>query len=310
MEDVKNTKVKTITISDIRQSENWAKYLEWLGWRSFRTSGGVNVEVMKTPVGGLIKIQRPKHLNKKDLDEVEKIRRENKAMFVKIEPLLGQNLSVFEKNDYTLSVSPLAPPSTIYIDLTLEEKVLWKNISKSGRYSIRSADKEGVKVHFYPHPKEEVLEQFYSIAKETSRKQGFVIQSLADLKKKAEIFGKEAFVVLSFNKEKQLLGGKFFLGHEKSVWYLHAGTNELGRRSDAGHKMMWESFLYFKKAGYKVMDMDGIDDERFPSFTKNWGGFSYFKEKFGGEIIRFPEPRIKYFSRFLRFLAKRRAMPL
>jgi lipid II:glycine glycyltransferase (peptidoglycan interpeptide bridge formation enzyme) len=308
MENTKTSKVKTI--SDIRQSGEWADYLAWMGWKSFRTSGGVNVEIIKTKVGGIVKIQRPKLLNSADLKEIEKICRDNNALFIKIEPSHAQDLKVFKKHDYVPSLSPLAPPSTIYIDLTQDERSLFGSISKSGRYSIRRAEKEGVKVSFHPGPSEEILEQFYSIAKSTSRRQGFAIQSFQDLLKKAEVFKEKSYAVLSYDKEGNILGGKFFLGFGDTVWYLHAGTNDLGRQSDAGHRMMWESFLYFKNEGYVTMDMDGIDDDRYPSFTKNWGGFSFFKEKFGGEVIRFPEPQIKYLSRFLKFMARSRSMPL
>jgi lipid II:glycine glycyltransferase (peptidoglycan interpeptide bridge formation enzyme) len=308
MEASKNSQIKTVL--DIRQSEKWAGYLGWLKWKSVKTNSNVNVEVMKMGLGSVVKVQRPHLLYDKDFEEIEKVSKENKAIFIKIESMQGQDVDIFKKYGYLPSIFPLAPPSTIYIDLTKSESELWNNISKSGRYSIRRSGKFGEKVEFFCNPSSDILQKFYDISKASSYKQGFTIQSFEDLKKKTEIFGNEAWVVLGFDKEGKATGGKFFLGYNKVVWYVHAGTNELGRKLDAGHKMMWESFLYFKKMGYEVLDMDGIDDQRFPNFTKNWGGFSFFKEKFGGDVVRFPEPQIKYLHPILIFMSKFRPLPL
>ena len=307
MEDSKSTKIK---IPDIRQSPNWGRYLEWIGWKEYRTQENINVEIMNIKFGSLIKVQHPAVLSDEDVKEIEDIAVKNRALFIKIEPYIDLDTSVLLDNGYVVSLSPLAPPATIYVNLTLDESVLWKNISKSGRYSIRRAGSEGAEVGFYKNPSTDILEKFYNLSRESSKKQGFSIQNFADLKEKAEAFKDECFVVLGFDKNGTITGGKFFLGYENGIWYLHAGTTEQGRKIDVGHKMMWDSFLYFKSLGYKVMDMDGIDDDRFPNFTKNWGGFSYFKEKFGGEIVRFPYPYIKYLNLMLKFLAKYRTLPL
>jgi lipid II:glycine glycyltransferase (peptidoglycan interpeptide bridge formation enzyme) len=297
----------TIKIADLRQSPNWGKYLAWMGWESFATKNGINVEIMPTKIGGFAKVQRPAAFSKEDLEEIERICRGNKALFVKIEPYVDQDISLLENAGFKLSLSPLAPPSTIYLDLSLDKETLWRNISKSGRYSIRHSED---KIAFHKNPSEGLLKQFYNIARETAKKQGFMLQSFNDLKKKTEIFGDDSFLALGYDKEGSLTGGKFFLGYKDAVWYVHAGTNEQGRQSDSGHKMMWESILYFKGLGYKVMDMDGINDQRFPMFTKKWGGFSFFKEKFGGEVIRFPFSYIKYFSWLFRVIDRLRALPL
>jgi lipid II:glycine glycyltransferase (peptidoglycan interpeptide bridge formation enzyme) len=298
---------ETTKIADIRQSPHWGKYLSWLGWRSYVTKRGINIEITPTKLGSFVKIQRPAAFSKEDLDEIEDICIKNRALFIKIEPYIDQDISVLENSGYRISLTPLAPPSTIYLNLSLDRETLWWNISKSGRYSIRHSE---AKTKFYKNPSEDLLKKFYLITSETSKMQKFMIQSFDDLKKKVEIFGDESFLALGYDHRGELTGGKFFLGYKDAIWYVHAGTNKEGRKSDSGHKMMWEAMLHFKELGYKTMDMDGIDDNRFPMFTKNWGGFSFFKEKFGGQVVRFPYPRIKYFNKVFRFLNKLKALPL
>lgn len=307
MEDTKNVQVEIPQIEDLRQSPKWAEYLAWLGWKPVVTSGGINIEILSTCIGRMVKIQRPGPLTKSDLDEIYKICTENKALFIKLEPSYYQDTDLLTEDGYVKSYSPLSPPSTMYIDLTLDQGLLWGNITKGGKYTIRHSNSETV---FYRNPPEDVLKQLHALFQETAKKQKFSIQSLDDLKKKAEIFGEECYVALSYDSEKNLTGGKFFLAYKENVWYLHAGTNELGRKSDAGHKMMWDSFLYFKNLGYTILDLDGIDDPRFPVFTKRWGGFSFFKEKFGGIVVRFPYSYVKYIHPFFRFMGRIRDLPI
>lgn len=293
-------------VEDLRQSPKWGEYLAWLGWKSVRTTRDINVEILKTLVGGLAKVQRPKVLTEEDLEEIKKICFGYKPLFIKIEPNYFQEVEVLEKNKYKKSFSPLAPPSTMYIDLGCSESALWEKISKSGKYSIRHSKSH---TEFFKNPSEEVLQKLYSLFVETSKKQKFTVQSFADLKKKAEVFGDECFAALGFDQNNNLTGGKFFLAHKTAVWYLHAGTTAVGRASNVGDKMMWDSILYFKGLNFKTMDLEGIDDPRFPMFTRHWGGFSFFKEKFGGIVVRFPHSYTYYINPFLKVVSKLRTMP-
>jgi lipid II:glycine glycyltransferase (peptidoglycan interpeptide bridge formation enzyme) len=108
---------------------------------------------------------------------------------------------------------------------------------------------------------------------------------------------------LVYDKDKKLMGGKYFLGYNKNIWYMYGGTSNEGRRNKAGYNLVWESFLGLKRSGYDFLDFEGVDDDRF-AFTQQWGGFSHFKEKFGGVKVEFPLPRIKYFSSILKHLSK------
>ncbi|EKD95655.1 MAG: hypothetical protein ACD_24C00407G0006, partial [uncultured bacterium] len=68
---------------DIRQSDNWAECLKLYNWNTFKTSNGNNIYILKSPVGAFVKIQRPKLLNESELDEIDKICKENNALFIK-----------------------------------------------------------------------------------------------------------------------------------------------------------------------------------------------------------------------------------
>lgn len=296
-------------VVDIRQSDKWGKYLESMGWKSHRTSGGVNIYSRKSFIGTVVKIQKPKDLKKEDIDEIENHCHGLKPLFIKIEPFVGQDVSVLENRGYKKSFDPLTPPSTIYIDLTKSEEELWAKISHGGKYSIKRAEREGTVTRFYQNPPKEKLPSYFEMVRGTGRRKHFYVQPMRDFENKVKIFGKECHLVLSFNPKGEMLSGKFYLCHEDMVLYSTGGTSEMGLKTKAGYELLWKSTLYFKGLGYKVLDLEGRDDPRFVDATKYWGGFTHFKEKFGGENIEFPYPYIKYLSPVLRFMSKFAKLP-
>lgn len=301
---------KLIPSQDIRQSDKWAAYMKSLNWNAHRTNCGANILFIKSKIGTIVKIQRPSLLDKKDLAEIEVFCLVQKAMSIKIEPFVGQDIKALEEAGYIKSYIPMIPPSTIYIDLTKSEEELWNNISHSGQYSIKRAQREDVKIRFYQNPLKEKLEPYFLMCKETGSRKHFYIQPFKDLMEKVKLFGKSCHLVLAYDKAGNLMCGKFYLCDGDMVLYSTGGSSKGGMKSKAGYELLWKSILYFKGLGYKVLDLEGKDDERFLALTRHWGGFSYFKEKFGGEVVEFPYPYIKYLSPVLKFMNKFFRLPL
>lgn len=296
--------IKIIT-NDIRQSDEWAENMKMYGWDFIRTPGGINVGFLHSKLGSFVKIQRPRLLDEKDLEEIENLCKKNRAFFIKIETSYGQNIEVLTKNAYVASPNIMSPASTIYMDLELSEKVLWENISKGARYSIKRAQREGVLTKFYIHPNEDVLKQFYELYKQTGIKKKYGIKSFDDIVKRTRTFGDKSYLVCVYDKEGGLVGSKYYLGYKENVWYIFGGTSDRGRvKSKAGYELMWQSILYLKNEGYKLLDLDGIFDERFPTYLDWWGGFSHFKERFGGRVIQFPVPYVKYLHPLMKLMSK------
>ena len=289
---------------DLRQSDEWQKYLQTLGWKCITSSKGIKISLLKTFIGTVAKVQKPVALLEKDLNEIEAVCKENKAMFVKVEPGLGQDIELLEKAGYKKSYHPLTPPSTILIDLTKSEEELWAGVSKSAKYSVRRARREGVKIEIYQKPNEEILKEFVKLSKQTQRARKVTPPTLEGLKSEVEIFGDKSYLMLAKNPADEIMVGNLSFGFGRGIWFLHGGTSDKGRRGRWGYGLFWQQFLYFKAHGYEVLDMEGVDDDRFPHFTKTWGGFSYFKEKFGGERVQFPYPYIKMLSPALKLLQK------
>jgi len=290
-------------LTDLRQSPLWGDYLAHFGWKMLRTKSGVALSVRPTFMGSLIKIQRPHALSKDDLDEIDLMAKAEKALVVKMEPSPGQDLDLLTKDGYIYSRFPQCPPSSVYINLTLSQDELWSKVSHSAKYSINRSLREGTTFEVYQKPDEATIKKFYYIAKDTALLKKFYIVPFNDYVARVDAFKDKSYATFVRDSAGKLCGTKFYLEDAGQVLYVSGGTTREARKHKSGYLLMWESILHFKKLGFSTLDLEGVDDPRFPFYTKGWGGFTHFKEKFGGEVIRFPVPTIKYFSPLMKKLS-------
>jgi lipid II:glycine glycyltransferase (peptidoglycan interpeptide bridge formation enzyme) len=289
---------------DIRQSVLWGEYLSKFGWHNVLTKNEIRLSVCPTLLGSLIKVQRPHLLTKEDLSEIDEIAAKEKALIVKLEPMSKQDEDLLKENGFQYSRFPQCPPSTMYIDLHLSQEDLWSRLSHSAKYSINRSRREKDVTEFFQNPSAEILAKFYRIAKETARTKKFYIMPISDYIARIEVFKDKSYIALSKDVHGEITGGKFFLEDGGLVLYVSGGTSSEARKHKSGYLLTWDSIIYFKDKGLDVMDLEGMDDKRFPNYTKDWGGFSHFKEKFGGEVVQYPVPYIKYYSPLMRILTK------
>ena len=175
MEDSKIYKIDELphldfSYQDLRQAENWAKYLATLGWKSVRTPSNINVEIINTNFMSVAKVQRPCPLSQEQLLEIDRVCLENKVAFVKLEPHIQQDLGLLREMGYTASGFPLIPPSTMYLDLTPTADAMWKNLRQSAKYSINRARREGARVETVRNPNPDAVKKFHALSKSTGVK--------------------------------------------------------------------------------------------------------------------------------------------
>ena len=84
-------------LESLRQSKEWFSYLKFLGWSELKTTSGIKIAFMKTPLGAVTKIQRPPKFTEKDLLEIEKLCKKRRALFIKIEPVDEDNAKLLKK---------------------------------------------------------------------------------------------------------------------------------------------------------------------------------------------------------------------
>lgn len=292
-----------------RQSPQWEHFMRFLKWEAVKLPSGDNAFFLKSPLGTVCKIQRPNQLSQANLENLDKIAMQKKALFIKLEPNLTQDISLLAQNGYIPTEFPLAPPKTMLLDLTKTQAELWGAVSHSGKYSINRARRENSMVEIIKNPTTEQIERFYRVQLYTGKRGKFYVEPLAHALAVAKEFADHCYLAWVFDNDNKLESAKIFVDYKNVLTYIRGGTTPAGRKQKGGYLLMWEAMLYFKNLGFELIDLEGLDDKRFYRFTRGWGGFSHFKEKFGGIVVEFPAPHLKIYNPVLKFISKIMPIP-
>lgn len=288
---------------DIRQSENWAKHLQTLGWKSQRTKSNTNVEILDKYLIKIAKIQRPNKLDKEEIHNIEQMCTDQNVTIVKIEPKTNDEASILLDFGFIKTGDFLTPPKTIVIELKKPKAELLSEVSKRTRYYIRKAETERSHVYIYRNPDISNIESFYRVYKASAVHNKNYRDSLQDIKNKVECFGENAFIAISHNEDGGICGANLYLAHKNCVWYMHGGIKRTDENCAAGYKLMWETITYMKDIGFEYFDLEGVYDKRYKG-TKKWKGFTFYKSRFGGKEIEYPGLYTKYNNTILRNVSK------
>jgi lipid II:glycine glycyltransferase (peptidoglycan interpeptide bridge formation enzyme) len=303
--------------SDLRQSDEWGKFLSTQGWEieAIRDRRSVTrAYIKKIPlIGSVVKIQRPPAMP--PIKEIDKIAQKHRALFVKLEPSLSTI------NGFLPDPAPCLPTKTVVIDLTKSEKELRQDFSQDARQSINKAEREQLSVTSYQGGNESLgkgLIEFHQLLKKAGRRTHFWPPNFKTLKAKTDAFGKNAILFLAHPPTHRAsegqafhpLAGALILIHNGTAYYHHAASTSKGQKLHAPYLLIWEAIKFLKDSTnhqlstIDYLDFEGIYDPRYHRATRNWQKFSIFKTKFGGTEIDYPPPLIKGYNPIARFLLK------
>jgi len=284
---------------DIRQSVQYANYLEREGWIVERFNE-VNYFIKKIPIiGGVLKLQRPEGIDYQFIDElVIKYR----VFQIIIEPKDALQAKLVLKHGFKLSKSPFLPSKTLQIDLTQTQKVILSHFKKDARQALRKVEdpersrgRGGLSINECSTPDE--IQKWRDAWKNSVNFDRHVpsVNQLINLRKSFP--SNKSLFLASHNITGSIIGGALFTisSHERSnfiSYYWYGFTNKEGRSSLSQYSLLYQGILWAKKHGCKVFDFEGIYDPRFPN--KSWLGFSHFKKSFGGREILYPGCYIKF----------------
>lgn len=263
-------------MQDLRQSEEFARYMEKIGWRVEECK----IYLKKIPLlGWFAKITRPQ--NSPSNSFINQIAKKYKAFAVKI--------------DYS-------PTKTLRLNLTKSENEILKQMKKDGRYEIRKAEKNKIIVK-----QSFDIESFIRMWHKNALRRGFWIPFGKEIRSIYEAFDKKAYLLLVFCSndlyhDSKPLAGALILIHDGVASYFHAASTPEGRKLSAPYLVVWEAIKLTKKLNCQTFDFEGIYDERFP--IKSWKGFTHFKKSFGGKEVEYPQAYTKFYNPILAFIKK------
>lgn len=275
------------------QSEKWAE---------FRKRTGVNIAKISNLFVTLHNVPHTKYkigylpkgpdLNKKLMEDLFKLGKEENCIFIQLEPNVERNESKAYKFDHLYpSAHPLFTKYNFILDLTKSEEELMKNMHPKTRYNIKLAEKKGVRV--MEDNSDEAFDEYLKLTQETTRRQKFYAHSKnyhkimwETLKTKGESLNNLGAHLLkaTYNGETIVTWILFVLAD--TLYYPYGASSQKYKEVMASNLMMWEAIRFGKKLGLKKFDMWGSLGEN-PDQKDPWYGFHKFKQGYGPKLVEY-----------------------
>ena len=280
------------------QSWNWGEFQKKLGEKVWRLAIFENQEILAQaqvikvkakrgtflflPHGPIIKKQKAKSkkqnynfkvkILKTLLDELKNLAKKEKAVFLRIAPILERNQEnerIFKNLGFKEAPLHIHPETTWQLDITLPEKDLLMEMRKTTRYLIRQALKNPeLKIIKSKNLKD--LKIFNEIYQQTAKRQRFVPFSFEYLKKEFETFLKDDQILLFLAKyQQEFLAGAMIIFWQKGGFYHQGASIKKYPKIPASYLIQWEAILEAKKRGCQTYNFWGIADINQKSEIKN-----------------------------------------
>ena len=215
--------------------------------------------------------------------KLKEIAREEKAIFIRISPLLEdneENWALFKNFGFRPAPTHIHAEVTWTLDLSPTQDELLMGMRKTTRNLIRRAEKEGVRVTI--SDSEEDVERFYKLYSYTSQKQHFTPFSLRYIQNEVRAFSVDGHVriVLGWYKGEPQSGAVVLL-YGTSAYYHHGASSFVYPKIPTAYAVQWAVIKEAKELGVKYYNFWGIaPDEQSKSHP--WAGLTLFKKGFGG----------------------------
>ena len=289
--------VKKYPEANFLQSPEYGKMNELLGDKVITSDfGGVGHALMivrnakrgrylEIPCGPLTDWSSKKSVNAV-FDEIKKVGKAEKCVFVRIRPQLENS----EKNlkllsDLGLKKSPmhLAAEHTVMLDLKKSEDELLADMRRQTRYEVRRAERFGITVE--KSDSEEIFKEFHKIQAATAKRQGFVPPNLKTLLAEKEAFKGNIVIYVAKTEDKKPIAYGMVIKGGKEGDYYEAASTDLNRKLPGAYALLWQAMKDLKAEGYERFNLWGIAPPNQPNHR--YAGVTTFKTGFGGEVIEY-----------------------
>jgi peptidoglycan pentaglycine glycine transferase (the first glycine) len=299
-----NEGVARLPQAHVLQSYEWGEFKGRHGWRPFRLLfvrqgvevGAVSVllrrlprgpwAVMYAPKGPCLDYQNP-DLLAMVLERLEDLCREQKAIFIKIDPDVSAGRSdvtkVLQGRGWRASPEQIQFRNTMLVDLRPPEDELLGVMKSKWRYNVRLAQRRGVEVI---QGGMDDLPLFYEMYTTTSARDEFIIRPFSYYVDAWGTFVSQGRAQLLLARhEGEVLGGLILFHFGDKAWYMYGASTDRHRNLMPNHLLQWEAMRWAKAHGCSYYDMWGAPDVMDES-DPMWGVYR-FKDGFGGEFTSY-----------------------
>jgi lipid II:glycine glycyltransferase (peptidoglycan interpeptide bridge formation enzyme) len=237
------------------------------------------------------------------IDSLKDLARENKAIFIKLEPneiryrwqnnkgeldqkRISQKTADCQNLGLVPAVKQLFDQHTFHLDLEKSEADILANMHPKTRYNIRLATKKGVSVE--TDNSNQGLAIFLSLLfTETVKRQGFYMHNQDYFKKMWSVLepSEIAHLLLAKHKDEALSAWMLF-AFKDWLYYPYGASSSKMRNVMASNLICWETIKLGKKMGLKKFDMwGGLPPDA--DLSHPWYGFHKFKLGYGGDLVEY-----------------------
>jgi len=301
-------------MANIFQSKEWAIFKTKSGYEKYYEISGVFVLQKRLP-GGKTMLYSPmvdrtqeKVVRSKDfLDEIQKIAKENKSIFYRLELDIPSTLQLLPSS-FVKAFEEMQPEHTLIIDISADVETILANMKQKGRYNIRVAEKSGIKIL-----KNKSIDGFYQLYTTMAKRSKISYRSKAYFQSLIDLLTPNGYCeVFEAYLEQDLIKNQSDEATNENIFdtlrpadyklppvplaaaivtycgdratYLFGGSSNENRNLKAPSLLQYEIILDAKKRKCTEYDLFGIapnDDENHP-----WSGVTKFKKQFGGREVQ------------------------
>lgn len=294
-----NAIARRLPCSHVLQSWEWGEFKRRHGWLParllFETDGRraaasilrrraapLPFSILYVPKGPLLDYDDPLLLDAV-LGELERIARQQRAIFVKIDPDVPADhetaTSLMRRRGWQPSREQIQFRNTLRTDLRPGDDEILAAMKSKTRYNIRYSIRKGVEVR-----RSNDLGLFYRMYAETGRRDGFLIRPFGYYQDAWGMFIEAGLAQLFIAwYEDEPLAGVLPFRFGETAWYMYGASRDAHRNLMPNYLLQWEAMLWAKEHGCTTYDWWGAPDHL--SETDPMWGVYRFKAGFAAEFV-------------------------
>lgn len=274
----------------IFQSEDWERFKLKTGYNKSHRIEGILI-LQKTLPFGRSMLYAPmvsenqfsvisSQLSKFE-EQIKQISDQNNSIFYRLELNIPriENWKM-KTGNWTKSFEEMQPEHNWLIDLSKTEEELLADMKQKGRYNIRVAEKNNLRVTSSNQVGAE-LDAFYSEYSETGKRHKVTFRSKEYFSSLLEILGQKDYArVYTIWHENTPLASNLMIFSGKAALYLYGGSSEQYRNLMAPYLLHWHIMKECKEKGLSEYNFLGVAPDDDPNHKL--AGITRFKKQFGG----------------------------
>lgn len=215
---------------------------------------------------------------KEMLSTLKKYARENKVIFIRLEPNIEKNDRMVKllKENGCVPGKRIFTPSTFVIDLIPQEEELLKSFSPKTRYNIRLAQKRGVTVT--EDNSEIAFARYLELTHETAKRQGFYAHSEKYHQLMWQYLKGTLARLLTARFEGQIITTWILFTWKDTLYYPYGASTDKYKGVMANNLMLWEAIRLGQNLHLQKFDLWGREEGK---------GFTKFKEGYNPKVVNF-----------------------